>query len=115
MNVSQVTKYSVGFICSVALTMTAYLFVVQSDGWGMALIVIICALALAQLVVQLVWFLHLGEEQRPRWRTRAFIAMSGTLLIIVFGSIWIMQNLDYNMMPGHDTDAHMMQERDKGF
>lgn len=115
MNVNQVTRYSVGFIGSIVLTVVAYLLVTQSSVMGMPLIIAISVLAIIQLVVQLVCFLHLGDETNPRWRVRAFIAMTGSLLLIVIGSIWIMKNLDYNMMPAHETDAHMMEERDKGF
>lgn len=115
MNVTQVTRYSLGFIGSIVLTMTAYLLVTQSSAMGTPLILVISALAIIQLIVQLVAFLHLGDEARPRWRTWAFVGMTGSLLLIVFGSIWIMQNLDYNMMPAHETDARMMHERDKGF
>lgn len=115
MSPQQVIRYSLGFIASVVLTMIAYFLVTQSEGAGFVLIIAISVLAVLQLIVQLVWFLHLGEEERPRWRTKAFLAMSLTLLIVVIGSIWIMKNLDYNMMPAHEADEHMMHERDKGF
>lgn len=115
MNQQQIIRYSIGFIASVALTMIAYLLVTQSKGAGFVLIIAISILAIMQLIAQLVWFLHLGEEEPPRWRLKAFVAMSLTLLIVVIGSIWIMKNLDYNMMPAHETDEHMMHERDKGF
>lgn len=115
MNPHQVIRYSLGFIGSVVLTMVAYLVVTQSDGLGMTVVLIIAVLAILQLIVQLVCFLHLGDEARPRWRTWAFVSISGALLLIVVGSIWIMQNLDYNMMPAHEADSYMMKERDKGF
>lgn len=115
MNKSQITRYSLGFVGSVALTLAAYLLVTQSSVSGTTLLAAIAILAIIQLFVQMICFLHLGEEDKPRWQTRAFIAMGGALLFIVFGSIWIMNNLDYHMMGGHETDAHMMQESNKGF
>ena len=41
-------------------------------------------------------FLHLGQEDKPRYQLTAFNFMVLVVLILVFGSIWIMQNLDYH-------------------
>jgi cytochrome o ubiquinol oxidase subunit IV len=46
-----------------------------------------------------VFFLHLGRETRPRWKLAVFLFMLGVILILVFGSLWIMTNLNYRMMP----------------
>ena len=115
MNQKQVIRYSLGFAGSVALTLAAYLLVTQSSVTGSLLLWVIAILAVIQLMVQLVCFLHLGEEDKPRWRMWAFVSMTGTLLLIIFGSIWIMNNLDYHMMPNHETDARMIKESNKGF
>ncbi len=111
----QLTRYSLGFIGSIALTVIAYLFVTQTSLRGGLLIVIICILAIVQFFVQMVCFLHLGEEARPRWRMLSFVAMSGVLLLVIFGSIWIMGNLDYHMMSPKETDQHMKRESNKGY
>lgn len=115
MNKSQVMRYSLGFAASVLLTLGAYLLVTQESASASILVMAISVLAVIQLLVQLVCFLHLGDETRPRWRMWSFVAMTGALLLVVFGSIWIMNNLDYNMMPKHETDAHMIKESNKGF
>ena len=115
MNKQQVIRYTLGFVGSVALTLAAYLLVTQSSVNGSLLLWAIAVLAIIQLFVQMICFLHLGEEDKPRWRMWAFVSMTGTLLLIIFGSIWIMNNLEYHMMGEDDTDAHMMQESNKGF
>lgn len=115
MNHTQIVRYSIGFFVSVALTLAAYVLVTGSNVGGSLLLGSIAVLAIIQLIVQLVCFLHLGEEDKPRWRLRAFVAITGALLLIVFGSIWIMNNLDYHMTSEHETNSHMIEESNKGF
>ena len=111
------TKYIIGFVLSLGLTMVAYFMVVDGLLSGITLILALGALALLQMLVQLIFFLHLGDEVGPRYKLASFVFMAGILLIIVVGSIWIMNNLNYNMMdmsPGQKTD-YMNTQRDKGF
>ena len=63
------------------------------------LIPLIIGIALVQLVVQLIFFLHLLNESKPRWNLIFFISTIGIILIVVVGSVWIMNHLNYNMMP----------------
>ena len=112
-----IAKYTIGFILSLLLTGAAYLLVVQTPGSAWWLLPALGALALIQMVVQLMFFLHLGEESSPRYKTASFVFMGGIMFIIVAGSLWIMANLDYNMMhmtPKEKTD-YMMTQHDKGF
>ena len=111
-----IKKYTVGFVLSLLLTAAAYLLTVNSSA-GIWLLVGLGVLALVQMIVQLQFFLHLGEETKPRYKLVTFVFMSVILLIIVVGSIWIMQNLDYNMMhmtPNEKTQ-YMLTQHDKGF
>lgn len=108
-------RYVVGFLGSLLLTIAAYLLVTMTNLSGGVLVALIVALAIIQLVLQLVCFLHLGEGHGGRTRAYMFIAMAGVLLILVFGSIWIMNNLNYHMMSPEAAHKHMMVERDKGF
>lgn len=115
MNRNQIIRYSVGFAGSIVLTLAAYLLVTQSNMSGTLLTITLAVLAIAQLCVQLVCFLHLDDEVGTRWRMWSLVSMIGAVLLIVFGSIWIMYNLDYHMMPKHESDAHMIEESNKGF
>lgn len=75
----------------------------------------ITILAVAQLLVQLVFFLHMGKESKPRWNAIVFSFMLLVVGIIVIGSIWVMNNLHYNMMPSYEMDEKMKHESQKGF
>lgn len=107
---TQVTfkTYVLGFGLSLACTLLAYSAVqynlhVAKD----TLMALVGALALAQFVIQARLFLHVGAETKPRVKLLAFYFMMLIVLIVVFGSIWIMQNLNYHMdMPG-DVNSYM--------
>lgn len=91
--------YIIGFALSLVFTLNAYVAVTQArSGVTTSLLILLLALAIAQLIVQVFFFLHLGRESKPRWNALAFITMTMVVLFIVVGSIWIMNNLDYNMM-----------------
>ena len=92
-------SYVVGFALSIALTLAAYFMVTHHALGRTALIVAIFALAMIQLYVQLVFFLHLGREGKPRLNLMTFLFMLLVLVIVVAGSLWIMNNLNYHMTP----------------
>lgn len=115
-NVHALRSYVVGFILSVVLTVIAYLLVVNHILSGFGLALAIMGLAAVQLVVQLVFFLHLGLDAKRRWNLAAFLFMGMVLLIIVVGSLWIMNNMNYNMMmTPEQMDQYMKQQSNKGF
>jgi cytochrome o ubiquinol oxidase subunit IV len=93
-----VSSYALGFFFSIILTFTAYFLVVKQIMTGPPLAITIGALALTQAVIQLIYFLHLGQESTPRWNLLVFIFMAIITGILVIGSLWIMYNLDYRMM-----------------
>ncbi len=101
----RIITYLTGFILSLTLTLAAYFIVTAHVASGHVFLthhfVMIAALilALAQLIVQMIFFLHLHEETGPRWNLAIFISTIGLVLIIVVGSLWIMNHLNYNMMP----------------
>lgn len=89
--------YIVGFMLSIVLTLAAYFAIVNDWFSGTAALLFVTALAVAQLLVQLLFFLHLGQERGPRWNLMSFLFAGMVVFIVVIGSIWIMYNLDYNM------------------
>ena len=92
-------KYMLGFVLSVVVTVAAYWVVTQS-GWSRDVIIgTISGLAIVQFLVQMIFFLHIGDERRPRWKLAVLGFMLGVILIVVFGSLWIMNNLDTRMTP----------------
>jgi cytochrome o ubiquinol oxidase operon protein cyoD len=113
---ASMTPYIIGFILAVTLTLVAYATVVNHWLSGGLLIGVIMGLAVVQLVVQLVFFLHLGRAKGSRWNLAAFFFMLLVLLIIVGGSLWIMYSLNYNMqMSPQDMDKYMRAQSSKGF
>lgn len=89
--------YVSGFVASLVLTIGAYLLVVERAVSAGTLIALILVIAVSQFAVQLVFFLHLGAEARPRWRLAMFLTMVTIVLILVVGSLWIMGNLNSRM------------------
>ncbi len=88
--------YVTGYILSLLYTLDAYLVVTKHLYGSTHTMLLIAGLAIVQLIVQLVFFLHLGRESKPRWKLVVFGFMLMVLLILVFGSLWIMQNLNYH-------------------
>lgn len=91
--------YLTGFFLSALLTLAAYGLVVGKLFSGGALDFAVASLAMIQAMIQLVLFLNLGKEAKPRWNLITFLFMVLVVLLIVFGSLWIMKNLNYNLMP----------------
>jgi cytochrome o ubiquinol oxidase operon protein cyoD len=91
--------YVTGFGCSIVLTLAAYLLVIHQLFSRQILIALVIGLALVQFIVQLLFFLHLGTETKPRWKLFVFLFMVMVVAILVFGSLWIMSNLNYRMTP----------------
>lgn len=93
---SRYVSYIIGLVLSIITTLVAYFLVVYEILPKQALIYSVLGVAIVQLVVQLVFFLHLGRGQR--WKLVTFIFALLVIVIVVVGSLWIMANLDYNMM-----------------
>lgn len=91
-------SYIVGFILSIVLTIIPYLIVVDHMLIGNALLLTVVGLAVLQLLVQLVFFLHLSTASEQRWNLMTFMFTVLILAILVVGTLWIMWNLNYNMM-----------------
>ena len=88
-------SYITGFICSAILTLAAYFIVVYHVPNA---VFIILGLALIQLLVQLIFFLHLNQGADRKWNLVVLLSTVSIILILVIGSIWIMNHLNYNMM-----------------
>jgi cytochrome o ubiquinol oxidase operon protein cyoD len=108
-----VTSYTIGFILSVLFTLIPFWLVIEKVATGWSLVAVLFTFALAQLIVQLVFFLHLGKGSGAKWNVMIFIFMVGVVFIIGIGSIWIMKNLNYNVMPGHDMNQQSSEELDE--
>lgn len=110
------TKYTTGFVLSLLLSLAAYYYVVL-HGSNVWLLLVLAVLALVQMTVQLLFFLHLGDEVGPRYKLASFLFMFGMLVIVVGGSLWIMANLNYNMMrmTPSEKENYMTTKNDMSF
>lgn len=104
------SAYITGFILSVILTLLAYFMVTRTLLGGMALVLALMGLAVLQLYVQLVFFLHIAHESRPRWNLMVFGFMLMIVVIVVAGSLWIMNHLNYHMMTPDETDTYIIKD-----
>lgn len=91
-------SYVAGFLLSVLLTIIPYLLVINQILSSEVLFTGVILFALAQLLVQLVFFFHLGNESE-RLNLIALIVIVFNVVVLVGGSLWIMAHLNYNMMP----------------
>lgn len=112
---ASVRRYIVGFLSAVLLTLAAYFTIVGHWLSGVAAIAAIFTLAVLQFGVQLYFFLHLGKGANGKWNMAAFAFMLIMLVILVAGSLWIMYNLNYNMMTPHQMNSYMQQQSNEGF
>lgn len=104
---STMGSYITGYLASLVLTASTYLLVTHHLLSKIGIISTICILGLVQFAVQLLFFLHIGREQKPRWKLLVFWFMISTVIIIVGGSIWIMGHLQQHTMSSHDLNTYM--------
>ena len=100
--------YLVGLGLAVLLTATSFFIAGTDLVWQPSIPVAIVVLAIAQMGVHLVFFLHIttGPDNANNVLALAF----GLLIVflVIAGSLWIMANLNHNMMP---MDQIMQMQR----
>jgi cytochrome o ubiquinol oxidase operon protein cyoD len=104
----RVLGYLIGLALAILLTATSF-FVAGTDlVWQPSIPVAIVVLAIAQMGVHLVFFLHIttGPDNTNNVMALAF----GLLIVflVIGGSLWIMDHLNQNMMP---MDQIMQMQR----
>jgi cytochrome o ubiquinol oxidase operon protein cyoD len=104
------SPYITGFLSSLILTFTAYYSVTNRLFENEVLTAVILVLAIIQLLIQLIFFLHLSHDPKQRWNLIALFSTVSVILVIVIGSIWIMANLNYNMTPHQMSDYLIHKE-----
>ncbi len=95
----RVMGYVVGLGLALLLTATSF-FVAGTDlVWQPSIPVAIVVLAIAQMGVHLVFFLHIttGPDNTNNVLALAFGLL--VVFLVIGGSLWIMANLNHNMMP----------------
>ncbi len=93
-----VKTYMTGFILSIILTVSPFWMVMTGSASPAVILGTILAMAVVQILVHLVCFLHMNSKSDEGWNMTAFVFTVLIIAILVVGSIWIMWNLNYNMM-----------------
>lgn len=83
-------SYVIGFLISIVLTIIPIVIVLNDLMKGTPAILVLMGAALLQFVVQLIYFMHLKEEKKPRYNLIVLIFGLAIVLTIVAGSMWIM-------------------------
>ncbi|GAN53885.1 cytochrome o ubiquinol oxidase subunit IV [Tanticharoenia sakaeratensis] len=91
-------SYFIGFVLSVVLTAAAFAIVMMHGMSPTATIGAIAALAVIQVLVHLVFFLHLSTNSESRWNTMAFVFTVISVILLVGGTLFIMHDTSVNMM-----------------
>ncbi len=91
-------QYVVGFILSIILTIIPFGMVMAGGFERTPLLWTIAITAIAQVLVQLIFFLHMSTASEQRWNLIAFVYTILTVATLVIGSVWIMNYLHYYMM-----------------
>lgn len=90
-------RYVIGYGGSLLLTaavfVIAYKYGIKTTGVYLS----IALLGLAQLIVQLVYFLHIDRRRSSREDLDLILFSTLVLLIIILGTVWIMGNLAVRM------------------
>lgn len=94
-----IRSYLMGLGFATILTVASFWAASAHPIWGPALPVALIVLAIAQMGIHLVFFLHVttGPDNTNNVLALAFGVM--VVALVVLGSIWIMNHLSHNMMP----------------
>jgi cytochrome o ubiquinol oxidase operon protein cyoD len=98
--------YMTGFVLSVILTAVPF-WLVMGDVLGDTLrtSILIMALAAVQIVVHMIYFLHMNTKSEGGWTFLALVFTLTLVVITLVGSIWVMYHMDQNMMPMSPHEA----------
>lgn len=93
-------EYLTGFVLAALLTIVPFWLVMEDVLPSKLLTVaIILVFAVAQMLVHIVYFLHLNTSSQGGWNMLAAIFTVVLVIITISGSLWVMYNLNDNMMP----------------
>jgi cytochrome o ubiquinol oxidase operon protein cyoD len=100
--------YVIGFILSVILTAIPFWLVMAKVLPAALTSIIILGLAGIQMVVHVIYFLHLDRKSQGGWNLLALVFTAVILFILLSGTIWVMMHMNENMMPVDPQTMRMM-------
>lgn len=94
--------YLTGFGLSIVLTAVPFVLVMAHVlASKQATAFAISAFAFTQIVVHMVYFLHMNTKSEGGWTIMALVFTVIVVVIALAGSLWVMYHLNVNMLPGH--------------
>jgi cytochrome o ubiquinol oxidase operon protein cyoD len=97
--VSGIRSYLIGLVLATGLSAVSFYIARSTLVWAPSIPIALSVLALAQIGVHLVFFLHIttGKDSINNILALAFGIL--IVMLLVFGSLWIVSNLNRNMLP----------------
>ena len=99
---STFSGYMIGFVLSIILTAIPF-WLVMTDAIAdrSTAMLILAGLAAVQIVVHMVYFLHMNGKIEGGWTLLSTIFTIVILMIALLGTLWVMFHMNAHMMPGH--------------
>ena len=92
-------SYLIGLLLCLLLTSISFGLVIQHNLSPAELYIALAVLAVIQLMVQIIFFLRLNTKKEGLWNSMSFFFAIVIVVILVSGTLWIMYNMNYYMMP----------------
>lgn len=102
-NYGSVSSYVAGFLLSILLTVVPYYMVKNQIIESSPLLIVVLGLAVAQMLVQMLFFLHIGRGPKPLYNIVFLTGTAGMIVLVVGAGIFIMNSLYDHMSPEEVT------------
>ena len=94
-------EYVIGLILSIGLTLVPF-YLVMTGAWSdTATFIAITVTAIAQVLVQLIFFLHMNGSSKQAWLTMTGVYALFIVAFVIVGSLWIFEHLNDNLLMSH--------------
>jgi cytochrome o ubiquinol oxidase operon protein cyoD len=93
-------SYMTGFVLAVILTVIPF-WLVMGDVFANKTVTVLLVMGLGavQIFVHMIYFLHMNTKSEGGWTFMALLFTVVIVMITMVGSLWVMYNLNVNMMP----------------
>ena len=108
---SSLRDYTIGFVLSVILTAIPFwLVMAKVIADRNTAILVLGAFAVVQILVHMVYFLHMNGKVEGGWTMLSTIFTVVFVAIAIAGTLWVMFHMNANMMPEHPTPTPATHE-----
>jgi cytochrome o ubiquinol oxidase operon protein cyoD len=101
-------SYLIGFALSAVLTAIPFALVMTGTLSNQVTAFVIMGFAVAQIIVHMIFFLHMNTRSEEGWNMMALIFTVVIVVIALSGSLWVMYHMNANMMPMSAHDISQM-------